>query len=849
MTDIPVSNDPSSGGTNFSADHLNQDLLKSLVDAAPTGAAHLDSQGSAVQVNGRWEVTTGQPAGDALGGGWTTDIDPDGRAEFLTALTRSLGDSKGLRGRLRFLTVDGTTRWMDLTITPLAPAGKPNSGALLTVVNVSDEMDEARRAHELTRVLEATPDPVAVLDPSGEYVVWANDALQRNSAITPALPGEPVRILDLLDGWSQAQYATAALPTVRSEGIWRGELRLLSNSGTVPISAVLVTHSDEEGAVDAISVMGRDLTDLHAAQERVEASEIRLAALVEHASDLVCVIGDNARIIYASPAVAHILGREAHELEGIDVTELVHPDDLKELAARAAEVVAQPGMSPAVEARVAHGEGGWRHMEIVATNLLGNPAVAGVVVNARDVTERVEVAAQLEERAYHDELTGLPNRALLLDRLQDALHRAARHDRMVGVLFLDLDRFKVVNDSLGHGVGDDLLREAAQRLERTIRPGDLVARLGGDEFVVVISDMVRATDALAAAERVRTALARPVEFGTDTTVMSASVGIAIARGVETPADLLRDADTAMYRAKEAGRDRAVMFGAHLRAQAVRRHSVEQELRSALDEERIEVHFQPVIRLTDATVVGAEALARIRGSGGELLQPSQFIDIAEDTGLIADLGARVLTIAVSRLAAWQIRDSARLTGESLSIAVNVSARQLADPMFPRLVASTVVANGIDPTQLALEFTESALIAANPVTGSVLGELTALGVRMGLDDFGTGFSSLAYLKRFPIDFLKIDRSFVAGLREDEARDPLPAGDRDGDDTAIVTGTIALAHSLGLRVVAEGVETEEQLRILRHLRCDQAQGFYFSEPVTDAEFDRFLGPGLSDSSMSQN
>jgi len=832
---------------------LSDQVLDDLVDATPTGAARLDEQGRAVRVNARWEATTGRPASQALGDGWAADVDPDGRAEFLADLIRSLAAGTALRGRLRFLADDGTTRWVDLSTSPIRNPidGRPTgeTGALLTVVDESDEMDEARRAHELTRVLEATPDPVAVLDPSGEYVVWANDALQRHSAGISPRPGESIRILDLLDGWSQAQYATTALPTVRSEGTWRGELRLVGSAGTVPISAVLVTHRDEEGAVDAISVMGRDLTDLHAAQERVEASEIRLAALVEHASDLVCVIGDDGRIIYASPAVARVLGREAHELEGVDVADLVHPDDVRMLGARAAEVVARPGMSPAAEARVAHAEGGWRHMEIVATNLLGNPAVAGVVVNARDVTERVEVAAQLEERAYHDELTGLPNRALLLDRLQDALHRAARHDRMVGVLFLDLDRFKVVNDSLGHGVGDDLLREAARRLERTIRPGDLVARLGGDEFVVVIADMVRTTDALAAAERVRTALARPVEFGADSTVMSASVGIAVAHGTETPSDLLRDADTAMYRAKEGGRDRAVMFGAHLRAQAVRRHSVEQELRSALDEDRIEVHFQPVIRLSDSQVVGAEALARIRGSAGELLQPAQFIDIAEDTGLIADLGARVMTIAIERLAAWQGRTDADPTRQSLSMAVNVSARQLSDPMFPHLVASTVADNGVNPSQVALEFTESALIAANPVTGSVLGELTALGVRMGLDDFGTGFSSLAYLKRFPIDFLKIDRSFVAGLKEDEARDPVSAAERDGDDTAIVTGTIALAHSLALKVVAEGVETEEQLRILRRLKCDQAQGFHFSEPVTDAEFDRFLGPGLTGAGLSPN
>ena len=820
-------------------DHLKDGpLLDGFVDAAATGAARLDVDGRALRVNDRWRSSTGQDANNALGDGWANAIDPDGREEFLVDLFRSLSEGTSLRGRLRLLGAEGIVRWVDLSMVPL-PAG---AGALLTVVDVSDEMDEARRAQELTRVLEATPDPVAILDPAGEHVVWSNDAVARLGLATT---DGPVRLLDLLDGWSQARYATTALPTVRSEGTWRGELRLVGTSGTVPVSAVLVAHRDQEGAVDAISLMARDLTDLHAAQERVEASEVRLAALVEHASDLVCVIGEDGRVVYASPAVARILGQEAHALEGVEVADLVHPDDLSDLTGLAADVLTRPGMSPAAEARIAHAQGGWRHMEVVATNLLGNPAVAGVVVNARDVTERVEVAAQLEERAYHDELTGLPNRAMLLDRLQDALHRAARHDRMVGVLFLDLDRFKVVNDSLGHGAGDDLLREAARRLERTIRPGDLVARLGGDEFVVVIADMVRTTDALAAAERVRTALARPLELGGDPTVMSASVGIAVAHGTETPADLLRDADTAMYRAKEGGRDRAEVFGAHLRARAVRRHSVEQELRAALDEDRIEVHFQPVVRLADSTVVGAEALARIRGTSGELLQPVQFIDVAEDTGLIADLGARVLTIAVGRLAAWgrQLRPS-----DPLSVAVNVSARQLSDPMFPRLVATTVLDNGLEPDQVALEFTESALIAANPITESVLGDLTALGVRMGLDDFGTGFSSLAYLKRFPIDFLKVDRSFVAGLRADEGSRE-PGNDLWADDTAIVTGTIALAHSLGLRVVAEGVETEEQLKILRRLRCDEAQGFHFSEPVTDAEFDRFLAGGLSRLPVSQN
>ncbi len=821
MTDTPLPGDP--GPIEMG----DAGLLDRLVDACPTGMAVLDADLGFRRANARWTEHTGQALEQALGAGWQAAIDADGRDEFLEAAHAALAAGRGIRGRLRLVAPEDGLRWIDLSLTPVDAGG----AALLTFDDVTEELEEARRAHELTRVLEASPDLVAVLDPLGRTIAWANDAF-REILGNPQVPG--LRLLDRLDGWSQARYAATALPAVRSGGTWRGELRLAGtgNDAPLPVSAVLVDHRDHTGRLEAISLVARDLSDLYAARRRVEATEVRLAALVEHASDLVCVVGEDGGIIYASPAVARVLGLEPHDLEGVPVADLVHPEDLDRLIEQAPTVVATPGMSPVFDARVAHTDGGWRHMEIVATNLLENPAVEGIVVNARDVTERVEVAAQLEERAFHDELTGLPNRALLLDRLQDALHRASRHQRSVGVLFLDLDRFKVVNDSLGHGAGDDLLREVARRLERTVRPGDTVARLGGDEFVVVIGDMLRHIDALTAAERIRRALARPVELGAESTVVTTSIGINIAHGDETPGDLLRDADTAMYRAKEEGRDRAELFDDNLRVQAVRRHSIQQELRLALESNRIEVHFQPVVRISDGAVTGAEALARVRAETGELLLPDQFIDIAEDSGLIAELGSRVLVLALDRLAAWS-----RTRQEPLSMAVNVSARQLADAAFPGVVDDALAGSGLDPALVALEFTESALIAANPVTERVLDDLTGLGVRIGLDDFGTGFSSLAYLKRFPIDFLKVDRSFVAGL-----------GSNDGD-TAIVTGTIALAHSLGLRVVAEGVETEEQLERLRLLRCDLAQGYHFSEPVTDAEFDRFLEPRWSTGAASPN
>ena len=802
--------------------------LEDLIEAAPTAMIHLRSDGSAIQINSQWSVSTGQECESALEFGWMEMLDEESREDFLKDLNDSLKNGSSIRGRLKLKSISDQTRWADVSTIPLRDSSTTPRGSVMLLSDISDEMEEAKRAKELTRVLEASPDLVAILDPLGRAITWANDAIA-----THLNTESNEQLLDSLDSWSQAQYATVALPTVRSRGTWRGELRLSTSQNKIlPISTLLVAHRNEENQIEAISMVARDLSELKAAEQRVEASEIRLAALVEHASDLVCVADDAGRVIYASPAVARVLNLSASELEGTPVFDLVHPDDRGNLMGRMEEIVNTPGISPSLEARVAHADGGWRHMEVVTTNLLNNPAVSGIVINARDITERVEVAAQLEEKAFHDELTGLPNRSLLLDRLADALHRASRHDRMVGVLFLDLDRFKVVNDSLGHSVGDELLSETARRLEQTIRPDDTVARLGGDEFVVVIGNMVRTTDALVAAERVRSAVAQPVTLGNESTVVPTSVGIAIAFGDESPAELLQDADTAMYRAKEGGRDRAEMFDDHLRAQAVRRHSVEQTLRSALENKRIEVHFQPLVRISDGSVVGAEALARIRTPEGELLQPVEFIDVAEDSGLIADLGSQVLTLAFQRVARWS-----KNANRPFSMAVNVSARQLADPTFPTLVGEALEKNNLEPQQVALEFTESALIAANPVTEQVLGELTELGIRMGLDDFGTGFSSMTYLKRFPINFLKIDRTFVAGL------------DSNDDDTAIVTGTVALAHSLGLQVVAEGVETEPQLQQLQKLQCDLAQGFHFSEPVTDAEFDRFLNHSWSPSPISRN
>lgn len=795
--------------------------LATLMERAGAGIARIDTDLAMRSCNPRWSEITGQPRGEALGHGWLDRIDPDGRDEFLDALRAASHDAQRLHGRLRLITSDGGVRWIDLVATPLPVTHADATGTpmVFTFSDITEDVEADRRAEELTRVLEATPDLVAILDPTGHTLSWANDAFRR--FLLPREVSE-TSMLTMLDEWSQAQYAASTLAALARTGSWQGELTFANGFGDeIPVSALLVAHHGDDGVIEAVSLVGRDLSDLRDAEQRVRASEIRLAALVEHASDLVCVVRPGGRIVYTSPAVLRVLGHPPTELEGSNVFTLVHPDDLERVKAAAADLTSKPSMSGPIELRVRHADGSWRHFEVVATNLIDNPAVNGLVLNGRDVSDRVEAAEILATRAYHDELTGLPNRALLLERLREALRVAQERRRLVGVLFLDLDRFKIVNDSLGHIAGDDLLREVARRIQDMIRPGDTVARLGGDEFVVIINGMVRRGDAVLAARRLRRAIAKPIKLGSDSTVVTTSLGIAVAEGHESPEDLLRDSDTALYRAKEQGRDRADMFDDHLRDQAVKRHSVEQHLRRALDERLVEVLYQPIVDLRDGAVTGAEALVRLRETDGSLMSPIEFIDIAEDTGLITRLGAQVLAIATRRAASW----ITRYPGRALHMAVNVSARQMADSGFAQQASAELASTGLPAELLSLELTESALIDGNPTTERTLNQLTALGIQLGLDDFGTGFSSLAYLKRFPIDFVKIDRTFTDGLGTDD------------NDTAIVKATIALAHSLGLRVVAEGVETTAQRDLLRELGCDFGQGYLFARPLDAMAFEALL------------
>ncbi len=442
-----------------------------------------------------------------------------------------------------------------------------------------------------------------------------------------------------------------------------------------------------------------------------------------------------------------------------------------------------------------------------------------------DALERQATEDGIRHRALHDALTGLPNRVLFHDRLGQALARLRRRRSLTAVLFLDLDRFKLVNDSLGHQVGDELLAAVAPRLSQVVRSSDTVARFGGDEFGILLEDITDEHDAVEMAERIAAVFTRPFVLDGSEHFVTTSIGIAVAHGGELPEELIRDADAAMYRAKEHGRARYELFDEVMRARAFARLRVENDLRRAVDRGELALVYQPVVSLRDHSILGVEALVRWAHPERGLVSPLEFIEIAEENGLIEPIGRWVLEQACRQGVRWH---QAHPDSAPIGVSVNLSAIQVAQKTLSETVSQVLAATGIDPSALSLEITESAILTEMETVGGALGPLKALGVRLVLDDFGTGYSSLGYLTHLPLDVLKVDRSFIDGLGIDPR------------DTAITEAIIAMSHALSLDVVAEGVQTEVQARELERLGCFTAQGFCFSPPVPADEITKMLERG---------
>ena len=572
------------------------------------------------------------------------------------------------------------------------------------------------------------------------------------------------------------------------------------------------------------------LSDNLALNRQLEANAAQLTkgqehfrSLVQNSSDVITLIGRDGVIRYQSASVERILGYTEAELVGEPFGDLVHPDDHTQMLRKIDEAINIIGPPIAVECRLRRADDSYCPAEVTITNLLELPAVGGLVLNTRDVSERKALEEKLTHQAFHDSLTNLPNRAAFRIHLDHALQGDT--ERRIAVLFLDLDDFKAVNDTLGHDIGDQLLAAVGARIASTLRPGDTVARLGGDEFAVLLKNMEDEQIAARVAERITRQLAPPFAIGGKEISMQASIGIAgLVSGQEAAEELIRNADVAMYIAKSKGKARYVEYEASLAMAAVDRMEIEHDMQVALHEKQFLLHYQPVVMLESGAIHSVEALVRWNHPRRGLLYPADFIAVAEQSGMIVELGRWVMQQAARDGRRWQVRYPST-PAMAMQVSVNLSGRQLQRPEVIKEVIDAVDAAGLDPQSLILELTESVLMADTEPVARTLQELRSLGFRLALDDFGTGYSSLGHLRDFPVDILKMDGSFVAGIGNGLA------------DGAILRAVIGLANSLGLMTIGEGIERQEQLAALNAMGCHAGQGFYLSKPLDYNGMDALL------------
>jgi diguanylate cyclase (GGDEF)-like protein/PAS domain S-box-containing protein len=692
------------------------------------------------------------------------------------------------------------------------------AGAALVAANSREEICAAALDAALMLCGEGTQVRVCVLGPDAQVVAAASgvsDApwpLRGSGALARIAAQDSASKRRLNDPDLVALLRLDASNCVLAHPLeWDGVTR----------GALVTSHPDrtpsrgEEGALLALATHVSLALESAALAEEVlrRTSEARLSSLVQHASDLITVIDAGGKIVYQSPSIERVLGYSTEEVAGQRFEGLLAAGQetrLLHLLADAPDYSRRDG--ELIECLLRHKDGTARQFEILRTNLLHDEAVGGIVLNGRDISERKEFERQLAHQAFHDPVTNLANRALFVERVRHALSRTRRADEGVAVIFLDLDDFKTVNDSLGHAAGDQVLLDVAKRLETCVRASDTAARFGGDEFAVLLEDVSSVQEAADAADRILEAFVNPIRLAQKELSIRASLGIAVAEEPGADADeLIRNADAAMYIAKREGKGGYRLFEPTMHEVVLARLELRADLQRALVNNEFELHYQPVVRLSDGSVCGVEALVRWRHPERGRVAPDDFIPFAEETGLIVPIGR------------WVLREGCRkgallhhaFPGTPMTMSINLSVKQLQHSDIVADVRDALEESGLAPEFLTLEITETVMMADADLAVARLTELKALGVRLAMDDFGTGYSSLSYLSMFPVDILKMDRSFLR-----EGATPEQSG--------LASAVVALGRTLALEVVAEGIEAHDQWTSLRELGCDHGQGFYFAKPM---------------------
>ncbi len=720
-------------------------------------------------------------------------------------------------------------REISLSAAPLRGSANEVVGILVTASDITDAIRTTRaldeQLHFTRELLEVIPSPIFYKGASGKYLgfnrAWEAFFTKRRDdwigrGPEDLLSPEHAKSAILEDAKLLASGETIVAEDVIADG--GGNNRHIIRH----ISRFTNAKGEPVGVIGVLT----DLTDFKHVTQALEASEGRFKALTESAMDIVTVLDAQGVIVYQSPSVMHLLGHDPGEMIGRSQFDLVHRDDVKAMRAMFDVLIARGKMSHPIEFRVRSKAGNWCTLESIGKNCLDIPEVRGIIVNTRDVSDRKTIQQRIQHLAYHDALTDLPNRSLMQDRISQAIGRAERADKRFAVMFIDIDNFKNINDTLGHDTGDELLRQIARRLIDSVRVHDTIARQGGDEFIVLLDQLEGHLGATRVAQKILEALRAAFALsGTDQHV-SGSIGIALYPddGTDAPT-LLKNADTAMFHGKAQGKNTYQFFTPQMNIAVKRRAAMESNLRAAVKNSNFSLVYQPQIDLNSGEIVALEALVRWSSPESGTIMPSEFIPLAEETGLISEIGEWVL-----REACWQARKWLDAGMPRRRMAVNLSARQLADKGFVELLATILEETQLEPSLLELEITESQVMRQAEGSIARLNEIAGMGIQLAVDDFGTGYSSLSYLKRLPISKLKIDQSFVRDITIDP------------DDTAIVVAIISMAKSLDLDVIAEGIETAGQLTLLRAKGCRVGQGFYISVPMSAED----LAPLLASTSV---